>query len=163
MNSFSLWFSISLISFSSIYWLLNLTFVLISRTLITGMVSGSIVAFNIDFNRWHYEHQNRYWAEMNPRCRKRVWRIKKNRLQTCDRAVLQKIRRVKMRSSALKNISMVTLKHPGVFTCHMASKTNLLPNNLDTFSVGFYVLPEQQQQQSLADLLFWAKRDLKST
>nr|XP_046245573.1 neurobeachin isoform X1 [Scatophagus argus] len=30
------------------------------RTLITGMVSGSIVAFNIDFNRWHYEHQNRY-------------------------------------------------------------------------------------------------------
>lgn len=33
------------------------------RTLITGMVSGSIVAFNIDFNRWHYEHQNRYWAE----------------------------------------------------------------------------------------------------
>lgn len=31
-----------------------------SRTLITGMASGSIVAFNIDFNRWHYEHQNRY-------------------------------------------------------------------------------------------------------
>lgn len=31
------------------------------RTLITGMVSGSIVAFNIDFNRWHYEHQSRYW------------------------------------------------------------------------------------------------------
>lgn len=30
------------------------------RTLITGMVSGSIVAFNIDFNRWHYEHQSRY-------------------------------------------------------------------------------------------------------
>ncbi|KAM6987921.1 neurobeachin [Tautogolabrus adspersus] len=30
------------------------------RTLITGMVSGSVVAFNIDFNRWHYEHQNRY-------------------------------------------------------------------------------------------------------
>ncbi|XP_074536226.1 neurobeachin isoform X1 [Halichoeres trimaculatus] len=30
------------------------------RTLITGMVSGSIVAFNIDFNRWHYEHHNRY-------------------------------------------------------------------------------------------------------
>ncbi|KAG7263313.1 hypothetical protein CRUP_012286 [Coryphaenoides rupestris] len=29
-------------------------------TLITGMASGSIVAFNIDFNRWHYEHQNRY-------------------------------------------------------------------------------------------------------
>lgn len=32
------------------------------RTLITGMASGSIVAFNIDFNRWHYEHQNRYWG-----------------------------------------------------------------------------------------------------
>uniref|UniRef100_A0A3Q3K9U5 Neurobeachin n=1 Tax=Monopterus albus TaxID=43700 RepID=A0A3Q3K9U5_MONAL len=30
------------------------------RTLITGMASGSIVAFNIDFNRWHYEHQNKY-------------------------------------------------------------------------------------------------------
>uniref|UniRef100_A0A6Q2Y6X7 Neurobeachin n=1 Tax=Esox lucius TaxID=8010 RepID=A0A6Q2Y6X7_ESOLU len=30
------------------------------RTLITGMASGSIVAFNMDFNRWHYEHQNRY-------------------------------------------------------------------------------------------------------
>uniref|UniRef100_A0A8C5G7W0 Neurobeachin n=1 Tax=Gouania willdenowi TaxID=441366 RepID=A0A8C5G7W0_GOUWI len=30
------------------------------RTLITGMSSGSIVAFNIDFNRWHYEHQGRY-------------------------------------------------------------------------------------------------------
>uniref|UniRef100_A0A3Q2XPC1 Neurobeachin n=1 Tax=Hippocampus comes TaxID=109280 RepID=A0A3Q2XPC1_HIPCM len=30
------------------------------RTLITGMASGSIVAFNIDFNRWHYEHQHRY-------------------------------------------------------------------------------------------------------
>uniref|UniRef100_A0A3P9KWT2 Neurobeachin n=1 Tax=Oryzias latipes TaxID=8090 RepID=A0A3P9KWT2_ORYLA len=30
------------------------------QTLITGMASGSIVAFNIDFNRWHYEHQNRY-------------------------------------------------------------------------------------------------------
>ncbi|XP_015806866.2 neurobeachin isoform X2 [Nothobranchius furzeri] len=30
------------------------------RTLITGMASGSIVAFNIDFNRWHYEHHNRY-------------------------------------------------------------------------------------------------------
>uniref|UniRef100_A0A8C7ZYH2 Neurobeachin b n=1 Tax=Oryzias sinensis TaxID=183150 RepID=A0A8C7ZYH2_9TELE len=30
------------------------------RTLITGMASGSIVAFNIDFNRWHYEHQNGY-------------------------------------------------------------------------------------------------------
>ncbi|XP_076002259.1 neurobeachin isoform X1 [Genypterus blacodes] len=30
------------------------------RTLISGMASGSIVAFNIDFNRWHYEHQNRY-------------------------------------------------------------------------------------------------------
>ncbi|RXN02560.1 neurobeachin isoform X1 [Labeo rohita] len=29
------------------------------RTLITGMASGSIVAFNIDFNRWHFEHQNR--------------------------------------------------------------------------------------------------------
>ncbi|KAG7479609.1 hypothetical protein JOB18_030157 [Solea senegalensis] len=24
-----------------------------------GMASGSIVAFNIDFNRWHFEHQNR--------------------------------------------------------------------------------------------------------
>lgn len=34
----------------------------VPRTLITGMASGSIVAFNIDFNRWHYEHQNRYWA-----------------------------------------------------------------------------------------------------
>lgn len=34
------------------------------RTLITGMASGSIVAFNIDFNRWHYEHQNGYWREM---------------------------------------------------------------------------------------------------
>ncbi len=33
----------------------------VSRTLITGMASGSIVAFNIDFNRWHFEHQNRYW------------------------------------------------------------------------------------------------------
>ncbi|XP_051521563.1 neurobeachin-like isoform X1 [Myxocyprinus asiaticus] len=30
------------------------------RTLITGMASGSIVAFNIDFNRWHFEHKNRY-------------------------------------------------------------------------------------------------------
>uniref|UniRef100_A0A4W4FTK9 Neurobeachin n=1 Tax=Electrophorus electricus TaxID=8005 RepID=A0A4W4FTK9_ELEEL len=30
------------------------------RTLITGMASGSIVAFNIDFNRWHYEHHKRY-------------------------------------------------------------------------------------------------------
>uniref|UniRef100_A0A8D3A1L0 Neurobeachin n=1 Tax=Scophthalmus maximus TaxID=52904 RepID=A0A8D3A1L0_SCOMX len=30
------------------------------RTLVTGMASGSIVAFNIDFNRWHYEHHNRY-------------------------------------------------------------------------------------------------------
>ncbi|XP_056330085.1 neurobeachin [Danio aesculapii] len=30
------------------------------RTLVTGMASGSIVAFNIDFNRWHFEHQNRY-------------------------------------------------------------------------------------------------------
>ncbi|XP_054650005.1 neurobeachin-like isoform X3 [Dunckerocampus dactyliophorus] len=30
------------------------------RTLITGMASGSIVAFHIDFNRWHYEHQQRY-------------------------------------------------------------------------------------------------------
>uniref|UniRef100_UPI00358F9AE2 neurobeachin-like n=1 Tax=Myxine glutinosa TaxID=7769 RepID=UPI00358F9AE2 len=30
------------------------------RTLVTGMASGSIVAFNIDFNRWHQEHQNRY-------------------------------------------------------------------------------------------------------
>uniref|UniRef100_A0A671NRY6 Neurobeachin n=1 Tax=Sinocyclocheilus anshuiensis TaxID=1608454 RepID=A0A671NRY6_9TELE len=30
------------------------------RTLITGMASGSIVAFNIDFNRWHFEHQNGY-------------------------------------------------------------------------------------------------------
>uniref|UniRef100_A0A672MMJ2 Neurobeachin n=1 Tax=Sinocyclocheilus grahami TaxID=75366 RepID=A0A672MMJ2_SINGR len=30
------------------------------RTLITGMASGSIVAFNLDFNRWHFEHQNRY-------------------------------------------------------------------------------------------------------
>nr|XP_032812267.1 neurobeachin-like isoform X5 [Petromyzon marinus] len=30
------------------------------RTLITGMASGSIVAFNIDFNRWHLEYQNRY-------------------------------------------------------------------------------------------------------
>nr|XP_057936361.1 neurobeachin-like isoform X5 [Doryrhamphus excisus] len=30
------------------------------RTLITGMASGSIVAFHIDFNRWHYEHQHRY-------------------------------------------------------------------------------------------------------
>ncbi|KAL0973092.1 hypothetical protein UPYG_G00198850 [Umbra pygmaea] len=30
------------------------------RTLITGMASGSIVAFNIDFNRWHHELQNRY-------------------------------------------------------------------------------------------------------
>ncbi|XP_077467132.1 neurobeachin-like isoform X2 [Stigmatopora argus] len=30
------------------------------RTLITGMASGSIVAFNIDFNRWHFEHQHRY-------------------------------------------------------------------------------------------------------
>lgn len=38
-------------------------FLFLHRTLITGMVSGSIVAFNIDFNRWHQEHQNRYWAE----------------------------------------------------------------------------------------------------
>nr|XP_055052929.1 neurobeachin isoform X1 [Misgurnus anguillicaudatus] len=30
------------------------------RTLVTGMASGSFVAFNIDFNRWHIEHQNRY-------------------------------------------------------------------------------------------------------
>lgn len=28
------------------------------------MVSGSIVAFNIDFNRWHYEHQSRYWCRL---------------------------------------------------------------------------------------------------
>lgn len=37
------------------------------RTLITGMASGSIVAFNIDFNRWHYEHQNRYWGGQRDR------------------------------------------------------------------------------------------------
>ncbi|XP_048840018.1 neurobeachin a isoform X3 [Brienomyrus brachyistius] len=37
------------------------------RTLITGMASGSIVAFNIDFNRWHYEHQNRYLYRGHPR------------------------------------------------------------------------------------------------
>ncbi|XP_030632108.1 neurobeachin isoform X2 [Chanos chanos] len=30
------------------------------RTLVTGMASGSIVAFNIDFSRWHFEHQNRF-------------------------------------------------------------------------------------------------------
>lgn len=35
------------------------------RTLITGMASGSIVAFNIDFNRWHYEHQSRYWGRQH--------------------------------------------------------------------------------------------------
>lgn len=42
---------------------INITiFDIFFRTLITGMASGSIVAFNIDFNRWHYEHQNRYWS-----------------------------------------------------------------------------------------------------
>ncbi|MFT7815131.1 lipopolysaccharide-responsive and beige-like anchor protein [Arapaima gigas] len=29
------------------------------RCIITGMASGSIVLFYIDFNRWHYEHQSR--------------------------------------------------------------------------------------------------------
>uniref|UniRef100_H2YT44 BEACH domain-containing protein n=1 Tax=Ciona savignyi TaxID=51511 RepID=H2YT44_CIOSA len=28
------------------------------KTVITGMTSGSIVAFHINFNRWHYEYQN---------------------------------------------------------------------------------------------------------
>lgn len=50
----------------------------VSRTLITGMASGSIVAFNIDFNRWHFEHQNRYWERSanQPRmvtCHYRKW------------------------------------------------------------------------------------------
>lgn len=54
---------------------------LLFRTLITGMVSGSIVAFNIDFNRWHYEHQNRYWGATDPRSRKQEWRVKRNAYQ----------------------------------------------------------------------------------
>ena len=33
---------------------------IVSRTLVTGMASGSIVAFNIDFNRWHCEQHSRY-------------------------------------------------------------------------------------------------------
>lgn len=45
-----------LLKYGFIDWILLFT----CRTLITGMASGSIVAFNIDFNRWHYEHQNRY-------------------------------------------------------------------------------------------------------
>ncbi|XP_077976450.1 neurobeachin-like isoform X2 [Styela clava] len=30
------------------------------KTVITGMTSGSIVAFRIDFNKWHHEFQNKY-------------------------------------------------------------------------------------------------------
>lgn len=47
-----------------------------SRTLITGMASGSIVAFNIDFNRWHYEHQNRYWRQMKNQKPSQSWEHK---------------------------------------------------------------------------------------
>lgn len=58
---------------------------LVLRTLITGMVSGSIVAFNIDFNRWHHEHQNKYWAGTDPGGGRRARRGREKRLPTSDR------------------------------------------------------------------------------
>lgn len=78
-------------------------FSLLLRTLITGMVSGSIVAFNIDFNRWHYEHQNRYWSQTDPRNRRQVW----SRETPTNQAVLLTIHRARKRSSGLGNNSMV--------------------------------------------------------
>ncbi|XGW18162.1 hypothetical protein V3C99_002630 [Haemonchus contortus] len=33
------------------------------RFVLAGLDSGSIVVFNVDFNRWHYEYKNRYQAQ----------------------------------------------------------------------------------------------------
>lgn len=32
------------------------------RFLLAGLENGSLVVFHIDFNRWHHEYQQRYWA-----------------------------------------------------------------------------------------------------
>lgn len=83
---------------------------LFHRTLITGMVSGSIVAFNIDFNRWHYEHQNRYWgAEI---------RAKHTPNQNCGWAALQRIQRGWEGRGGRENIDSVTAENEqGVRPC----------------------------------------------
>lgn len=127
--------------------------VLISRTLITGMVSGSIVAFNIDFNRWHYEHQNRYWVEINPCGRKQVGRIKGKHQQTRGRAVLRKIQRAWKRSSVLQNISMVMLINNKVWlrvfilppwqTCCWTIWTHFLLVFMSYQSSSWYISPAE--------------------
>lgn len=33
------------------------------RFVLAGLDSGSIVVFNVDFNRWHYEYKTRYQAQ----------------------------------------------------------------------------------------------------
>lgn len=35
-------------------------FIHISRYLLAGLSTGSIIVFHIDFNRWHHEYQQRY-------------------------------------------------------------------------------------------------------
>lgn len=37
-------------------------YVCLCRFLLAGLENGSLVVFHIDFNRWHHEYQQRYWA-----------------------------------------------------------------------------------------------------
>lgn len=106
------------------------------RTLITGMVSGSIVAFNIDFNRWHYEHQNRYWEQTdagNGRVERSV-----------HRQVSQNMHWARTGSGGPENIWNVTWRE---FLHVGRSEPNCFAN-WSRFSFGFRFLPEHQPNPS---------------
>ena len=45
------------LNFSSVNW-----HSLLPRFLMAGLATGSVVVFHIDFNKWHHEFQQRYWA-----------------------------------------------------------------------------------------------------
>lgn len=136
----------------------DFVFLLLLRTLITGMVSGSIVAFNIDFNRWHYEHQNRYWSQTDPRDRRQVW----SRETPTNQAVLLTIHRARKRSSELGNNSMVVtlLKIRVSLHVFIWPLRRTCCWTICWFSCLTWTPADAFPQPSRADLLFWARREL---
>lgn len=137
-------------------------------TQITGMVSGSIVAFNIDFNRWHYEHQNRYWAETDPRGRRRVWRVKRNTYQPvtelcCRRSTEHGRDPVSWRTSAwwlIKNkVRFHVFTRPLRRTCCYSSVAEQSGHIFCWFSCLTWAPADAFPQVSQSGLLFWARRD----
>lgn len=115
------------------------------------MASGSIVAFNIDFNRWHYEHQNRYWWEIPS---KRFATLKDQPVTTLGNRRLKEHRRghVNGRTSAWQRIW-----HSYIWSSNLSGKLFFvffpqLLNNLDILLVFTSYMKNKGLQLTQAEL-----------